>query len=401
MRKTVFIVTLSALMFSASLWAQTIAPRCRTCGKKLTECQYKGHHPSKNSSPDKNNTPAKVRPQRHNNSVASKTIQFANGTYTGNIVNGVRVGDGIFKYNNGNIYDGMWKNNKRHGYGTCEYKNGDTYQGSWENDTYNGLGTYFYANRDQLHGEWKNGMMNGHGEYRKTDGTYYEGSFKDNRLDGCGYLISAGDTIVGEFKNDETNGYSYKLKKDGTRVMSMSKDGVPNGFCILDEPNGAVSYLYMKDGKVDGPAIVIMPNKTICGVVYSHSKVVSSNTHKIQNVKQTYYDLGAPDLSNIRAKQTDTKFGEIIWSNGVIYVGDLRNGMPHGFGIMVYKNKDVYIGNIENGLTEGQGAYVYFKDGECDFGSWHEGKRNGLFTTVSTVLRSVNKVMWKDDIIVH
>lgn len=82
-------------------------------------------------------------------------------------------------------------------------------------------------------------------------------------------------------------------------------------------------------------------------------------------------------------------------------MGDLRNGMPHGFGIMVYKNKDSYIGTVENGLTEGQGAYVYFKDGECDFGSWHEGKRNGLFTTVSTVLRSVNKVMWKDDIIMH
>lgn len=107
MRKSVFIVTLTALMFSASLWAQKIAPRCRTCGHKLTECQYKGHHPSKDSSPEKNNKPAKARPQRHsNNSSASRTIRFADGIYTGDNVQGVRQGYGTFKYNNGDVYTG-------------------------------------------------------------------------------------------------------------------------------------------------------------------------------------------------------------------------------------------------------------------------------------------------------
>ena len=91
MRKSVFIVTLTALMFSASTWAQKIAPRCRTCGRKLTECQYKGHHPNKNSSPNKNNKPAKARPQRHSDdSAASRTIKFADGIYTGVNVDGVR-----------------------------------------------------------------------------------------------------------------------------------------------------------------------------------------------------------------------------------------------------------------------------------------------------------------------
>ena len=379
MRKSVFIVTLTALMFSASLWAQKIAPRCRTCGRKLTECQYKGHHPSKDSSPEKNNKPAKARPQRHsNNSSASRTIRFADGIYTGDNVQGVRQGYGTFKYNNGDVYTGTWYNNKRENEGTCTYNNGDTYKGYWKNDTCY-QGTLTYANGDEYSGFWSKGKIYGRGKYRKADGSTYDGLFKDGKKDGGGLLIIAdGDTIAGEFRNDKAHGYNYIRFKDGARVMLMRKDDIPNGFCFTESTDGNLYYQYQKDGKFDGPVIIIKPDKTICGLIYSNGKLIDSNSHKMIDKKQVYYDLKEPDLSYIRTKPADTHFGEIIYSDGGVYIGDLREGKPYGFGILVYVNRDAYIGTSENGKREGQGAYVYFNSGFCRYGQWHNNMLNGI-----------------------
>ena len=399
MRKSVFIVTLTALMFSASTWAQKIAPRCRTCGRKLTECQYKGHHPNKNSSPNKDNKPAKARPQRHSdNSSALRTIRFADGIYSGVNVDGVRQGYGTFKYDNGDVYTGVWANNKRSGRGTCKYKNGDTYEGDWKNDTCQD-GTLTYANGDEYYGRWKKGKINGWGKYRKADGSTYEGKFKDSKKDGGGLLITAaGDTIAGEFKDDNMHGYNYIRLKDGTRILGMFKNDIQNGFHISEGTNGNLSYLYMKDGKFDGPGIVIKPDKTICGVIYSNDNIIDSNSHKMIDKKQVYYDLKEPDLSYIRTKPSDTHFGEIIYSNGGVYIGDLREGKPYGFGIMVYANRDAHIGTFENGLAEGQGAYVYFNSGDCYHGPWHNHKLNGIATSVIGKNGSTCHNVYKDGI---
>lgn len=396
MRKSVFIVTLTALMFSASLWAQKIAPRCRTCGRKLTECQYKGHHPNKNSSPNKNNKPAKARPQRHtDDSAASRTIKFADGIYSGVNVDGVRQGYGTFKYNNGDVYTGWWANNKRDNTGTCTYKNGDRYDGNWKDDTYDGHGLLTCANGAEYEGRWKSGKMNGYGNCRYADGSTYNGKFKDGQKDGGGLLITAdGDTIAGEFRNDNMHGYNYIRLKSGMRSMCMHKDNIPNGFCITEETDGTLYYQCQKDGKFDGPGIIIKPDKTICGVVYSNGRLIDSNSHK--KIDMIYYDLKEPDLSYIRTKQADTHFGEIIYSDGGVYIGDLRDDKPKGFGILIYNNRNIYIGTSENGHREGQGAYVDFNNGDCYYGQWHNGQFNGIITCINGNNGATNQKVYKN-----
>ena len=403
MRKSVFIVTLTALMFSASTWAQKIAPRCRTCGRKLTECQYKGHHPNKNSSPNKNNKPAKARPQRHSDdSSASRTIKFADGIYTGDSFEGMRQGYGTFKYNNGDVYTGNWYNNKRSGRGMCKYKNGDTYEGYWKDDTYDDYGHLTCANGDKYGGRWKSGKMNGYGVlYLKADSSTYKGSFKDGKKEGGGLLIIDGDTIAGEFRNDKAHGYNYIRFKDGTRAMLMRKDAIPNGFCFTESTDGNLYYQYQKDGKFDGPVIIIKPDKTICGLIYSNGKLIDSNSHKMIDKKQVYYDLKEPDLSYIRTKPSDTHFGEIIYSDGTVYIGDLREGQPYGFGILVFANRDAHIGTFENGLAEGQGASVHFNNGGCYHGQFHNHKLNGIATYVYGSDGTTRQDMYKDGKIVR
>ena len=136
-------------------------------------------------------------------------------------------------------------------------------------------------------------------------------------------------------------------------------------------------------------------------MVYSNDKLIDSNSHKINRIGGSYFDLGEPDLSHIRSKQADTKFGEEIYYDGSSYIGDLLNGQPNGFGIRVYVNRDAYIGTFENGLPEGQGALVYLNSGGCYHGQWHNNKLNGIATYVYGSDGTTRQDMYKDGKIVR
>lgn len=58
------------------------------------------------------------------------------------------------------------------------------------------------------------------------------------------------------------------------------------------------------------------------------------------------------------------------------FVGDLRNGEPHGQGTMVMRNGDRYEGQFANGLFEGRGVYVW-QNGDRFEGSFRAGEMHG------------------------
>ena len=49
MLKRFMFMLVALLLTVSSALAQAIAPRCRVCGRKLTECPYKGNHAKKQS----------------------------------------------------------------------------------------------------------------------------------------------------------------------------------------------------------------------------------------------------------------------------------------------------------------------------------------------------------------
>ena len=49
MLKRLMFMLFALLLTVSSALAQAIAPRCRVCGRKLTECPYKGNHAKKQS----------------------------------------------------------------------------------------------------------------------------------------------------------------------------------------------------------------------------------------------------------------------------------------------------------------------------------------------------------------
>ena len=65
-------------------------------------------------------------------------LQFGSGKYTGELLNGEPHGQGkaVYNVNNretGMTYDGAWRYCLRHGYGIEIYENGNMYEGIFKN----------------------------------------------------------------------------------------------------------------------------------------------------------------------------------------------------------------------------------------------------------------------------
>lgn len=75
----------------------------------------------------------------------------------------------------------------------------------------------------------------------------------------------------------------------------------------------------------------------------------------------------------------------IQFSRGT-YVGELRNGQPHGRGEMVMRNGDTYRGEFRDGLFEGHGEYKW-SDGSRYTGPFLRGEMHGegIFVTAAGV----------------
>ena len=65
-------------------------------------------------------------------------------------------------------------NNKKSGKGIYRFANGEMYEGNFENNLYNGEGKYIWGlDRRKYEGEFKNGIISGKGVFTYNDGAIY------------------------------------------------------------------------------------------------------------------------------------------------------------------------------------------------------------------------------------
>lgn len=93
-------------------------------------------------------------------------------------------GNGKFLFENGDMFNGLWKKGLQDGYGVYDFRNGDVYKGAWKAGKMDGRGTYVYANGDKYIGMWKDAKMEGRGHFHWSlpgdlmSNAIYEGNFK-------------------------------------------------------------------------------------------------------------------------------------------------------------------------------------------------------------------------------
>ena len=98
----------------------------------------------------------------------------------------------------------------------CIFEDGE-YTGEMLDTLPHGKGIFIYKNGDEYKGEFKKGMKDGNGYYKNKEGEY-DGFWKNNKKDGHGkYTFKNGDLFMGEFKDDMFNGQGILLYSNGNK----------------------------------------------------------------------------------------------------------------------------------------------------------------------------------------
>jgi len=132
------------------------------------------------------------------------------GEYTGNInADGDRHGNGVMKWDNGDVYEGEFKNDLIDGQCTYIWANGDMYEGECKNDKLDGQGTYWWPDGSVYRGGYKQGLKNGKGIIRWPDGEIDVNFYQNGECTGDGV----------QWSSDRQTAW---LLRDGEEMNNMS-----------------------------------------------------------------------------------------------------------------------------------------------------------------------------------
>ena len=242
-------------------------------------------------------------------------------------------GRGVFRYADGDVYEGDFKDDKRNGRGVYRYANGDVCEGDWKDGKIHGKVVCRFANGNVYEGDWMYDKMHGQGKMTYTNDEVYEGHFKYGKRHGQGKI-----TKISEYPEIEGKKYVFEGNFDNDTVSGQGK---------LTYPHGSVYEGYFFD-----------PRARSYGWGHLNGK------------------------------------GKMTFTNGTVYEGDCKNDIMHGRGVFRYANGDVYEGYWIYNQRHGQGVYRY-ANGDVYDGDWKDDKQHGRgkFTFANG---NVNEEDWKD-----
>ncbi len=136
-------------------------------------------------------------------------------------------------------YEGEFNDGLKQGQGVYVWENGDRYEGPFTEDRPNGRGTYRFANGDAYEGEVKSGVIVGRGTYAAKGGDVFEGSFVGGKPDGIGvYRFASGDRYEGEIAQGKLQGRGRYYSRSGDRIEAPFVDGKAQGIGVYRFSNG-------------------------------------------------------------------------------------------------------------------------------------------------------------------
>ena len=208
--------------------------------------------------------------------------------FEGTFVDNIPVGAGNLAQSDGSYYSGFWLDGKREGNGDMIFSNGDSYTGEWTNNEFDGFGVYEYAAAKAVYqgdwsgglqngngfykcpqfsynGQWEKGWMNGDGVLTFSNGDRYEGTVHENIIDGIGsYNYANGNWYEGEFVNGKMNGLGVFQFKNGNRFEGEFYDGKIYGdgtmYLVGDKGTVSITGFWPKDGSFPKEASILFEN---------------------------------------------------------------------------------------------------------------------------------------------
>ncbi len=182
-------------------------------------------------------------------SLKYETIEWNDGTYTGEIIDEKPCGHGNLKMSDGTTFAGSWIEGELEGKGKITYSNGNIYEGFCKCNQPNGKGKMVFSDGSIYKGYLKNGLPNGSGILAYSNGDKYSGEFKNGKRDGLGTLVRRnGARQEGEWKG---NKLKEKLSKpDNTKSVSSLKDNAKHKKVEISTSEGSKFSGKYESGKL-------------------------------------------------------------------------------------------------------------------------------------------------------
>lgn len=278
-------------------------------------------------------------------------------------------GKDVYKFANGDTYDGEWHENSMHGQGVYTYaKTGNTYEGQWANNRKHGKGVLTNKQTGGVyHGDWVDGWRHGTGVFVDEHGSQYEGDWVKGVMQGKGvYAFADGHSYSGQFDKNAFNGRGTFNYSNGDKYEGAWVDGMQHGNGKLTTIEGHVyDGEWVKDQK-SGQGTYKCTEFEYTGT-WKESYFQGKGKYTYSN-GDTYEGEWKED------KEEGT--GKYVTSDASCeYTGEWRNGMKHGKGVQQVTD-GTYDGEWKEDWQCGKGKYE-FKSGASYDGEWEGGQMHG------------------------
>jgi uncharacterized caspase-like protein len=176
--------------------------------------------------------------------------QFANGdTYEGEVKAGEIIGRGTYVAKNGDVFEGSFVGGKPHGIGIYRFASGDRYEGEMDQGRLQGRGRYFNKNGDRIEAPFVDGKPQGRGTYHFSNGDRYEGEIIGGALNGQGvYFYASGLKYEGEVRQGQPQGKGVFWFQDGSRFEGQFENGLARAKGEIIRPDGTRAKGEIVDG---------------------------------------------------------------------------------------------------------------------------------------------------------
>ncbi len=310
--------------------------------------------------------------------ISGKTkINYKNGEYYGYLLNGKPNEQGFISFSNGSQYDGSWKDGHFSGQGTYINKKKDTISGKWNNGLLNGYAEVISKN-SYCNGAFKQGKLNGDGYYIYPDSSVYSGHFSNNKKEGYGdFLFNNKDLYQGEWKENRFDGIGFYNYNNGDSYIGNWSNGIQNGIGTIDRE------LYEYTGDI------------ISGVVSGYGEIKYKKEGDIykgnfsQNIKSglgTYFYKNGNKYEGEFQNDLFNGIGIFTYEDGSKYQGEFYNGKIYGEGSLYLKEGDSTL--VITAMWNGGGKFpkqasVLFPNGDLYEGPLKNGfpTDNGIWST--------------------
>ncbi len=311
---------------------------------------------------------------------------YADGIYTGYLVNGVRHGQGTWSKPDGTLMEGTfvhgslsgqgtymhdgavwvgnWTDGGLNGYGTFTGDTGNRYSGNFFNGSFHGQGTYTWTDGSSYTGGFKNGSRSGRGTYRYANGAVYEGQWAEGIKSGLGVMTYAdGGKYDGQWLDDKRHGQGIYSYANGAVYNGQWVNGVRSGQGHMTYANGASYEGQWENDDRNGHGTLVYAD----GGIYTGQWV-----NGVRSGQGTYTYTNADSYTGSWSEDLWNGQGTFTWTSGDKYVGEFQNGQRHGYGIYYYPSGNRYEGYWANGKQHGQGT-MHYTNGTTRSGTWNNG----------------------------